>query len=1013
MSTRSSVPDDIGEEGVADRSDSPVSGITTPSTGTSRRQNASTSLPAQQRTDVERIDDLPLGDLANEELAAVFSPLKRLMTAMEEEDQHDRRAYEDNPGAEDSEDEDGGANIALAGYEAAEERKLHEDEMAPDPINSAEADFAEYVEEFARGIRFEEEERLAADEIFDSGIPGAPLGWRPPCAPDNWNPTKQKKDKGEPNFSDVDNPGGWDKFVYRPTFAKRKRKVKKRHDNGDTETESEEEEADDEDVGKYIHHALPTGAVPVPADNNGDRKVKDYQFFYKGWTKQNTATELPFRSGATRENPFPEYRKSSLDGELLHKLGLNKMRMMEKDGAPDALFFHQLLLPIHDVGNKTVEGDPRKAYYPDVSSFMNGYAAFELKILSGYGHKYEPVEPSEVVRWDGSVIMDGVLGGSNGAFLRRFEQREGNTAYSDLIADAFTKTRWLELKRVHKLCNNLTAKPRGHDEYNPAYKYDFIYDVITHNVNALTLFAGLDLCGDETTFPFNGWGEAASGLFTLVNNKPGVTRGGQMVLISDVDRIRPRVYVHRHKLNPKWYGAPGANEVRILLDKLSYLCENAMAHRPRSIFREKPHITWDNYFSGDHTLQYACEQGFAMTMTTRRDRLPKGVPGRFLHKKKTQVTDRSKAARFEVPIFVVKNHARGMIQLTSFQSTSSCNFSHVNAINSLSLYAQPKERGRGEHKRRWGTEMNESRRLYLSTYGAIDRMDHLISNCHMHYRSWKYWHSPMIHAKAMAVVVAYDMYLECCEGKLQAGDWKVNKPVDFHRFREKLATQMLKYTPADRKYPGDEYFCVCTQQTRKKRRAPPNRSDTLSSGSIHTCASAASLLREDFLAKHVTNRLCGDLTVLCDHLKSIKALPNKQKKICVVCGRLAYHVCMKCKGPDGKAGVGMHPQPAKEGKGNPVACSIHHHNTAFFGLAKNDHDINDSVKRKRDWSFPSNETISAHASAVKQLLQPTEEALPGVSAGTATSGATDSSTAPSVNSRLPRRRILYENNNCV
>ena len=34
-------------------------------------------------------------------------------------------------------------------------------------------------------------------------------------------------------------------------------------------------------------------------------------------------------------------------------LGLPSMRMLEGDGAPDALFFHQLLLPIHN-SDKTV-----------------------------------------------------------------------------------------------------------------------------------------------------------------------------------------------------------------------------------------------------------------------------------------------------------------------------------------------------------------------------------------------------------------------------------------------------------------------------------------------------------------------------------------------------------------------------------------------------------------------------------------------------------------------------------
>lgn len=93
------------------------------------------------------------------------------------------------------------------------------------------------------------------------------------------------------------------------------------------------------------------------------------------------------------------------------------MRMLEKDGAPDALFFHQLLLPIHDT-SKTVEKDPRQSYYPKVSTWSNMYAAGELGTLgSGYGHRFESTHPAELLQWDGSVLQDGVRGGSNGAIL--------------------------------------------------------------------------------------------------------------------------------------------------------------------------------------------------------------------------------------------------------------------------------------------------------------------------------------------------------------------------------------------------------------------------------------------------------------------------------------------------------------------------------------------------------------------------------------------------------------------
>ena len=53
----------------------------------------------------------------------------------------------------------------------------------------------------------------------------------------------------------------------------------------------------------------------------------------------------------------------------------------------------------------------------------------------------------------------------------------------------------------------------------------------------------------------------------------------------------------------------------------------------------------------------------------------------------------------------------------------------------------------------------------------------------------------------MSVVVAYDIYLEVAEGGIR-GEWKLDEPMDFWRFRERLANGILKYKPSARKYPG-------------------------------------------------------------------------------------------------------------------------------------------------------------------------------------------------------------------
>ena len=71
-----------------------------------------------------------------------------------------------------------------------------------------------------------------------------------------------------------------------------------------------------------------------------------------------------------------------------------------------------------------------------------------------------------------------------------------------------------------------------------------------------------------------------------------------------------------------------------------------------------------------------------------------------------------------------------------------------------------------------------SDRLYVSHY----------KKCEYLYRSWNYWHLTMLHAKAMSVVVEYDMYLEVAEGNLRGG-WNLDEPMDLWRFREIWRTE--------------------------------------------------------------------------------------------------------------------------------------------------------------------------------------------------------------------------------
>lgn len=74
----------------------------------------------------------------------------------------------------------------------------------------------------------------------------------------------------------------------------------------------------------------------------------------------------------------------------------------------------------------------------------------------------------------------------------------------------------------------------------------------------------------------------------------------------------------------------------------------------KQIFREKPHITWDNFFSDDVIMDWCGENGFGMLCTVQRGRLPKGIPTKYFHKQPTVNSDqKALVARFNEPIIAV------------------------------------------------------------------------------------------------------------------------------------------------------------------------------------------------------------------------------------------------------------------------------------------------------------------------------------------------------------------------
>ncbi len=119
------------------------------------------------------------------------------------------------------------------------------------------------VNEIASGVKVDDNDAFVCevkDKNSNSSLYGAPPGWSAQSAPDDWNPTVNIN-RGAPRFEDVDNPGGWSTYTFRPMFEPR--------------------------GGKYICHAMLAGAVPVPINaETGKREAGGYGFFYKDGRKK-------------------------------------------------------------------------------------------------------------------------------------------------------------------------------------------------------------------------------------------------------------------------------------------------------------------------------------------------------------------------------------------------------------------------------------------------------------------------------------------------------------------------------------------------------------------------------------------------------------------------------------------------------------------------------------------------------------------------------------------------------
>ena len=183
----------------------------------------------------------------------------------------------------------------------------------------------------------------------------------------------------------------------------------------------------------------------------------------------------------------------------------------------------------------------------------------------------------------------------------------------------------------------------------------------------------------------------------------------------------------------------------------------------------------------------------------------------------------------------------------------------------------------------------------------------------------------MRHAKAIAMSMAYNLYVQCCEGGVDP-EWKM-KAVTSTRFKQELSLQMVEYKAWNKKYPGDAMMRGATQQNKHKRGG-----ENIDEVSLVKCKDntvRVSYEQYEKEKKQLRNgkkpRLCsGDLELMKEHLQSMKKTHPAACGYCgqrtvMKCGICNTHLCLK-------SGTSI----------TTMECPFDFHNDQLYGLGYKD-----------------------------------------------------------------------------
>lgn len=843
-----------------------------------------------------------------------------------------------------------------------------------------------------------------------SNLLGAPQKWLPPCPPPTWiSYTQNDKKYDAPDEDKIDNPGAWSYFSFRPRYNDKERKyighfspagaqvvpmnisIQQRvvdgwsfHYNGWTPNDLEKStfvrgEATRQNIRPLSRNGMLDVDVLKKHGLNTERVRSDPLFFFQMlFPLSHTSTtvegdnRIPFFTLVTwYTHIYAASNGASLgfghkwvppDVSEMVKWTAIPIRHGSLDGQPGTL------------NSRWKRTDPR---YDSVIADTMGYARFrQIK-------RYFKLNNNSTERPKGSPEYDPC---NKYDFI--FKVLCHNMNYCTNAADldlAVDESTWGFSGYCGEAGWRLMNKPVGKGAcYKSIYLFSLsLFSSQPDSIVVIIIVAIIVIVIVIVILPSSSFRHH----HCLHNLAIVIIKGGQTTMLYDVSRRYPRHYVHRHKLTdkrrPPGFTQEGPSEIHHMVNViLTYIKGNdvnptefveTIAHpggkivhyKRKQVFSNAPHIVADNYFSGEHVLDYVGKHGLGFTSTIRRDRIPKLLKPYVHHEKVNAMDLRCKVMRFQNPIFAVKNVLPTQTTkaytktLVSFQSTGPTNITGVNNLPSCQLYVSKKDRGRKDDKLVWGIEQNEGRETYLRHYFGIDIADHLIKNANIKFLSWKFWHAPYLHALSMGVLAAYDMYQECCDGALDP-DWKIDKKrrMSFSVFRQTLSLQMLEYDPTKLRYLGDHSHRVVTQTNNRKRKAGTilgereqrNRDEeNYYEESGLTCAN----FRKAMMLPRLNHG--GNVSKLQEHLVSIWRTTNKMT--CEVCGRATNWKCGVCKKPmcttDGKR------------LWNGAVCAMTFHNPGFWGLARSDVHLHNM--KVSEWQPPTKQMIKRNENMVAAL----------------------------------------------